>query len=144
MTKESDIMKTYESAYQSRTRRSTVKLFFWVAAWVASFAIATFGPKFLWDKAGAITWIACAVTILIGIGAILANRDQIRDQDEMLQRVSLEAYAVTLGAVIIVGCPYTILQGYKIVPAELGIPALMVVISVTLLTSLLIGLRRYR
>jgi hypothetical protein len=111
---------------------------------VAFFAIATCGPKFLWVKASPVTWVACAVTILFGIGAILANRDQIRDQDEMLQRISLEAYAVTLGAVIIVGCPYAILQGYKIVPAELGIPTLMVVISVTLLTSLLVGLRRYR
>ncbi len=137
-------MKTYESTYQSRTRRSTVNLFFWVAAWVACFAIATFGPKFIWDKGSSITWIACAVTLLVGIGAILANRNQIRDQDEMLQRVSLEAYAVTLGAVIIVGCPYTILQSYKIVPPELGIPALMVVISVTLLISMLIGVRRYR
>ena len=139
-------MKTSESPspYQARARRSTVRLFFWVALWVACFAIATFGPKFIWDKAIAITWIACAVTILIGIGAIVANRNQIRDQDEMLQRVSLEAYAVTLGAVIIIGCPYTILQGYKIVPAELGVPALMVVISVTLLTSMIVGLRRYR
>jgi hypothetical protein len=137
-------MKSSESAYESRTRRSTVKLFYWVALWVAFFAIATFGPRFLWDKASPVTWMACAVTILVGIGAILANRDQIRDQDEMLQRISLEAYAVTLGAVIIVGCPYAILQGYNIVPAELGIPTLMVVISVTLLTSLLVGLRRYR
>jgi hypothetical protein len=137
-------MNTSESPYQSRTRRSTLKLFLWVAIWAASFALATFGPKFIWDKAVPLTWIACAATILIGVGAILANRDQIRDQDEMLQRVSLEAYAITLGAVIIVGCPYTVLQGYKIVPAELGIPALMVVMSVTLVTSMLIGLRRYR
>ena len=139
-------MSTSESRspYQDRARRSTLKLFLWVAIWVASFALATFGPRFIWGHATPITWIACAVTILIGIGAILANRDQIRDQDEMLQRVSLEAYAITLGAVIIVGCPYAILQGYKIVPAEFGIPVLMVVISVTLLISLLAGLRRYR
>src|SRR5215468_2631299 len=127
-------MKTSESTYQSRTRRSTLTLFLWVAIWVASFAIATFGPRFIWDRAVPITWIACAVTILIGIGAIVANRNQIRDQDEMLQRVSLQAYAISLGAVIIVGCPYTILQQNKIVPAELGIPTLMVVMSVTLLT----------
>ncbi len=139
-------MKTSESPspYQSRARRSTLNLFLWVAIWVASFAIATFGPKLIWDKASPVTWLACAVTILIGIGAIVANRNQIRDQDEMLQRVSLEGYAITLGAVIIVGCPYTILQGNKLVPAEFGIPVLMVVVSVTLLISMLVGLRRYR
>jgi peptidoglycan/LPS O-acetylase OafA/YrhL len=139
-------MKTAEShgPYQSRARRSTLRLFLWVAIWVASFAIATFGPKFIWDKAAPMTWIACAVTILIGIGAIVANRNQIRDQDEMLQRISLEGYAITLGAVIIVGCPYSILQGYKLVPAELGIPVLMVVVSVTLLTSMIVGVKRYR
>ena len=139
-------MKTFESQspYQARIRRSTLNLFLWVGIWVASFAIATFGPKFIWDKAAPITWIGCAITILIGVVAILANRNQIRDQDEMLQRVSLEAYAVTLGAVIIVGCPYTILQQNKLVPAELGIPAVMVVMSVTLLISTLVGLRRRR
>jgi hypothetical protein len=139
-------MKAVDSAspYQARARRSTLKLFLWVATWVASFAVATFGPKFIWDQAVPVTWIACAVTILIGIGAIVANRNQIRDQDEMLQRVSLEAYAISLGAVIIVGCPYTVLQQNKIVPAEFGIPALMIVMSVTLLTSMLVGLRRYR
>jgi hypothetical protein len=133
-----------QSPYQTRAHRSTLKLFFWVAVWVASFAIATFGPRLLWDKAAPITWIACAVTILIGIVAIVANRNQIRAQDEMLQRVSLEAYSISLGAVIIVGCPYSILQQNKLVPAELGIPALMVVMSVTLLISMLVGLRRYR
>jgi hypothetical protein len=132
------------SPYQTRARRSTLRLFFWMAIWVASFAIATFGPRFLWDKATPITWIGCAVTILIGIVAIVANRNQIRDQDEMLQRVSLESYAVSLGAVIVVGCPYTILQQNKLVPAELGIPVLMVVMSVTLLISMLVGVRRYR
>jgi len=139
-------VKTFESPspYQARVRRSTLRLFLWVAIWVASFAIATFGPKFIWDKAIPITWIACAVTILIGIGAIVANRNQLRDQDEMLQRVSLEAYAITLGAMIIVGCPYTILQGNELVPAEFGIPVLMVVMSVTLLISTIVGLRRHR
>jgi hypothetical protein len=137
-------MKTPESTYQSRTRRSTLTLFKWVALWVASFLVATFGPIFIWDKAVPITWIACAVTILIGIGAILANRNQIRDLDEMLQRVTLEAFGITLGAVIIVGCPYTVLQANKLVPAEGGIPALMVLISITLLISMLVGMRRYR
>ncbi len=139
-------MKTIESSpgYPSRVRRSTLKLFLWVAIWVASFAIATFGPKFIWDKAIPMTWIACAVTILIGIGAIVANRNQLREQDEMLQRIALEAYAITLGAMIIVGCPYTILQTYKLVPAEGGIPALMVVMAITLGASMIIGLRRYR
>ena len=138
------MIKASDTPYQSRARRSTLNLFLWVAIWVASFAIATFGPKFIWDKAAPITWIACAVTILIGIGAIVANRNQIRDQDEMLQRVTLEAFAITVGAVIIVGCPYTILQANKLVPTELGIPTLMVVISVTYLTSMLVGLKRYR
>ncbi len=137
-------MKAPESPYQSRVTRSTHRLFLWVAIWVASFAMATFGPKFIWDKAIPITWIACAVTILIGIGAIVANRNQIRDQDEMLQRVSLGSYAITLGAVIIVGCPYAILQQNQLVPAAGGIPTLMVVISVTLAASMLVGLRRYR
>jgi hypothetical protein len=139
-------VKTLEtpSPYQDRARRSTLRLFFWVAIWVASFAIATFGPRFIWGKAAPITWIACAITIVIGIVAIVANRNQIRDQDEMLQRVSLEAYAITLGAVIIVGCAYATLQQNKLVPAELAIPALMVVMSVTLLISMLVGLRRYR
>ena len=137
-------MKTPESAYQSRARRSTVKLFAWVVIWVASFALLTFGPIFIWDRAAPITWIACAVTILTGIGAIVAHRDQIRDLDEMLQRVTLEAFGITLGAVIIVGCPYAVLQQNKLVPAGGGIVALMVVISITLLTSMLVGLRRLR
>ena len=137
-------MKTPDSAYESRTRRSTINLFRWVAVWAASFAVATFGSTFIWNKAAPITWIACAVTILIGIGAIIANRNQIRDQDEMLQRVTLEAFAITVGAVIIIGCPYTILQANNLVPAAGGIPALMIVICVTYLTSMLVGLRRYR
>jgi hypothetical protein len=137
-------MNVPQTAYQSRTRRSTLNLFKWVAIWVASFLVATFGPIFIWDKAASITWIGCAVTILIGIGAIAANRNQIRDLDEMLQRVTLEAFGITLGAVIIVGCPYTILQQNKLVPAAGGIPMLMVLISVTLLISMLVGMRRYR
>jgi hypothetical protein len=137
-------MKTSASVYESRARRSTLNLFLWVAIWVAAFALATFGPIFIWDRATPLTWIGCAVTILIGIGVIVANRKLIRDQDEMLQRVTLEACAITLGAVIFVGCPYTILQSNHLVPTAGGIPTLMVVISVTYLTSMLVGLKRYR
>lgn len=139
-------MKPLESphSYSSRARRSTLRLFLWTAIWAVSLAVFAFGPRFIWHKAEPITWIACGVSILFGIGGIIAHRNQIRDQDEMLQRVSLEAYALTLGAVIIVGCPYSILQSYKFVPAEGAIPLLMVVIAVTLGTSMVVGVSRYR
>jgi hypothetical protein len=139
-------MKPLDSpdSYSSRIRRSTLNLFRWTAIWGLSFAFFAFGPKFIWHNAAPITWIACGVSVLLGIGGIIAHRNQIRDQDEMQQRVSLEGYAVTLGAVIIVGCPYSILQGYKLVPAEGAIPVLMIVIAVTLFTSMLVGTRRYR
>ena len=52
---------------QERTRRITVKLFWWTAAWVVTLAIATFGPHFIWASR-TMTLGAIAINLAAGAG----------------------------------------------------------------------------
>ena len=78
---------------QERTRRITVKLFWWTAAWVVTLAIATFGPHFIWASR-TMTLGAIAINLAAGAGMILANKDHLQILDEMQRKIQLEAMAL--------------------------------------------------
>ena len=75
---------------------------------------------------------------------ILANKACLASLDEMHQRVLLDAMGITLGVFVILGIPYSLLEVYDIVAFEAEIAALYVVLSLTFLTSVKVGMRRYR
>ncbi|MEE1621187.1 hypothetical protein ACQ3I4_02705 [Zafaria sp. Z1313] len=57
-----------------RSNRAALRLAAWTLAWLASFAVARFGPASWWDpqEHAAASWTAVAANALIGAGWILA------------------------------------------------------------------------
>lgn len=136
------------SSFESRTRKGTRTLFYWTFAWVLSAALLALGPRFLWDRMVAVTLLAFGISVAIGVAFIFANRKHLQTLDELHQKVTLDAMAITLGVVFVVGVPYSLLDAYDIVGFDSGISipiaALYVLMSVTYMVSMVVGLRRYR
>lgn len=136
------------SRFQERTRQSTRALLYWTLAWVMSTALLAFGPRFLWDEMLAGTLVAFAISIAIGVGLIIANKKHLQMLDELHQKVTLDAMAITLGVVFVIGVPYSLLDAYGVVGFVSGIAVpiavLYVLMSVTYMVSMVVGLRRYR
>ena len=53
--------------------KATAGLALWTLAWVATLALARFGPSSLWDSQPAASWAAVAINLAVGIGWIVAH-----------------------------------------------------------------------
>jgi hypothetical protein len=114
-------------------------------AWVISVSVLAFGPKWIWGKdVRSITLAAAALNVLVGIKIIIIYNDSIKDYDELQKQITLEAMAIALGAVFVVGIPYQLISQYNIVPFEAELSHIYFVIALTFLASLYFLHRRYR
>ena len=95
-------------AWASRTTRNTLGLAAWTVAWVASVALAAFGPGNLWNDQPAPTLVAIAFTVLVGVGMLFANKRNLQALDELQRTIQLEAMAWSLGAGLVGGVAWTL------------------------------------
>jgi hypothetical protein len=132
------------TAWEQKTIKTTRRLGFWTLAWVLSMALATFGPRFVWDGNESLTILGIIVNMLIGLGMILANKHHLRSLDDLQQKVHLEAMALALGLAVVVGLAYSNLDIANVIDQDAEISHLVLLIGVTYLTSVVVGMRRYR
>ena len=130
--------------WQANVRTQTRKLGYWTLAWVLTMALATFGSKFLWESSVLVTVAAISLNLLIGIGMIMANRDQLRSLDEMQQKIHLEAMAITLGVGLVAGLAYSNLDISNVITFDAEIAHLVVLMSLTSLATLFTLNRKMR
>lgn len=133
-----------ENGYELRTRANVVRLFWWCGAWAATCMLVALGPRFLWNKVLAVTLLAVALNLCIGIGTILANKKYFDQLDELQRRVHLNSLAITVAVAMIAGIPYSVMAAYRVIPFHADISHLMVLMSLTYAACNLYGTRRYR
>jgi hypothetical protein len=136
--------QTQNRGWQAKVRTQTRKLGYWTLAWVLTMALATFGSKFLWESSVLVTVAAISLNLLIGIGMIMANRDQLRSLDEMQQKIHLEAMAITLGVGLVAGLAYSNLDISNVITFDAEIAHLVVLMSLTYLATLFTLNRKMR
>jgi len=124
-------------------QQQTLKLALWTWSWVATLAVATFGPKFIWDNHQLLTVLAISVNLTNGIMMIMANRNYFYNMDELQRRIHLESLAITLGLAVIVGLSFSLLDQTDIINFDAEIGFLVGFIGITYIISLLINRSRY-
>ena len=115
----------------------------WTWSWLATLAIATFGPKFIWDEHIGLTTFAIITNLVNGVLMILANRTLFNHYDELERKIHLESLALTLGLTVVVGLSYSLLDQTNIIPFDAEIGVLVGFIGVAHLITLLINRKRY-
>jgi len=136
--------KIESNNWHGKTRKSTIRLAKWTILWLLSVAIPAFGPTLFWGENNLINVLVILLNIGIGIGMIMANIQHIKLQDEMMQKVQLEAMGISLGVAIVGGIAYSMLDATNVIPFDAEIGGLVGLIGVTYLISLYINLRRYK
>lgn len=124
-------------------KKHLTTLGFWTGLWVITIAIATWGPKFVWDNRPPITTIAIATNCIIGILMIVANRKLFNHYDELERKIHLESLALTLGLAVIAGLTYSLLDRTNLIPLDAEIGILIGFIGVCYMVTLLINRKRY-
>ncbi len=135
---------TNSSDWEANTVRNTIRLGFWTFGWVATMAIATFGPKFLWDSNQSRTIAAILFNSAIGAGMILANTRHLEGLDEMHQKIQLDAMALSLGVGLILGLGYSNLDVANVIAFDAEISHLVILMGLTYLAGVIAGTRKYR
>ena len=127
-----------------KTRKKNLRrLAAWTWSWVATMAIATFGPKYIWDDHTLLTVLAVVVNLINGILMILANRNLFNDFDELERKIHLESMALTLGSAVVVGLSYTLLDTTNLIKHDAEISNLVLFIGVMYLICITVNTRRY-
>lgn len=127
-----------------KTRKKNLqRLAAWTWSWVATMAIATFGPKYIWDDHTLLTVLAVVVNLANGILMILANRSLFNDFDELERKIHLESMALTLGSAVVVGLSYTLLDTTNLIKHDAEISNLVLFIGVMYLICITVNTKRY-
>lgn len=124
-------------------KKRTLQLAFWTWTWVITLAMATFGPKILWAENNLLTALAIGINLANGIGMILANRKLFNHYDELERKIHLESMAFTLGASVVVGLSYSLIDQTNLINTDAEIGFLVMFIGITYLLALLINRKRY-
>ncbi|MCF7500570.1 hypothetical protein [Pseudoalteromonas sp. L1] len=124
--------------FKQRNKQNTLNLAKWTVAWLLTLAIASFGPHFLWQDQTVITVAAIVINILVGVMMILANKRQLQGMDELQQRIQLNAMGITLGASLVFGLAYSLLQSSGLVHFNEDISHLVLFMGMTYLVCILV------
>lgn len=116
----------------------------WTISWTLTMALATFGPKFIWENNTIATVFAVVINLAIGIGMILANRRLINDSDELEKKIQLESMGLTLGLAVVVGLSYSLLDITNLILVDAEISNLVLFIGVTYIISTVLNTKKYR
>lgn len=133
-------MKSMKLERNKRVRKLAV----WTWSWVATMAIATFGPAYIWDHHPFLTPFAITVNFANGILMILANRDLFNHFDELEKKIHLESLGITLGLAVVIGLSYSLLDTTDLIRQNAEIGFLVMFIGVTYMISVFINSRRYK
>ena len=136
--------KTRSNDWATSNKRNTVRLRYWTFAWVATMAVAAFGPKYVWDFTTLPTILALLANLAVGFGMILMNKQYLQGLDELHQKIFLDAGALTLGVGLVCGLSYELLEDVKLISFEPEISHLVVLMCLTFLVGMIFGHRRYQ
>ena len=137
-------LKAGSNNWTASGRKNTVRLGYWTGAWLVTMAVATFGPLVIWQPGQLLTILAILLNLGIGIGMIVANKQHLKGLDEMQQKIRLEAMALALGAGLVVGLSYSLLDVTNFMAADAEISHLVILMGLTYGAGIFAGRKRYR
>jgi hypothetical protein len=129
---------------KKKRKKNIYQLAVWTWSWVATMAIASFGPKYIWDDNAVLTALAISVNFANGILMIIANRKFVNNLDELERKIHLESMALTLGLAVVVGLSYSLLDTTNLIGFDAEISNLVLFFGITYLICITVNTRRYR
>lgn len=135
---------TEPSAWEKTIIKNTTHIAYWTLAWLASTALAAIGPSQIWSFDKTPTALAVLLNMAIGLGLVIAIFRHQKSLDDLGKKVFLDAAAITLGATLIIGTSYQMLQNIKLISSTPEVSHLILLMGITFMVSILVGNWRYR
>jgi hypothetical protein len=123
--------------------KATAGLVIWTLAWVATLALARFGPEYLWDSEPVGSWAAVVLNLAVGIGWIGAHARFLRGIDELQRKIMQDALAVTLGVGWVGGFAYVVADAAGLIAGDPNIALFPSLLAVVYMIAIVGGHLRY-
>jgi hypothetical protein len=131
-----------QTAGEQEAIKSLARLALWTLAWVATLALAKFGPEHLWDSEAA-SWAAVATNLAVGVGWIVAHARYLRGIDELQRKIMQDALAVTLGVGWVGGFAWVVADGADLIAHDANIAIFPALLGVVYMIATVAGHMRY-
>ena len=139
-----DKLKEDSNDFAKNIKKNHLGNFYWSAAWVATTALAAFGPRLIWNFATLPTILGVLINLGVGFGMIVMNKRNVRGWDELQQKIFLDAAAITLGVGLVCGISYELLEDIRLISFEPEISHLIILMALTFMAVIIAGHRKYR
>lgn len=137
-------METRTQDTNRQAGKNVMQLAIWTLAWLATLALARFGPDLLWGEQPVLSWIAIGLNVAVGIGWIVAHARYLRGVDELWRKIMLDAIAVALGVGLVGGFAVAAAEHAGVVGFDADIALLSVVMGIVYMVTIAVGALRYR
>lgn len=127
----------------SRDRRNQFRMAWWVLAWSAGWVGATYGIRNDWFTQDYLVWIVVAIIGCLGLAMLQAYRRYLREADEMLRKIEVDALAVALGVGMVGGVAYWLLQVAELVTYKDAFIVTILLVCISYSLTVIISHRRY-
>lgn len=124
--------------------KPNARLALWTLAWVATLALAKFGPSHLWDSREVASWVAVAINLAVGIGWIVAHARYLQEIDELQRKIMQDALAVTLGVGWVTGFAYIVANAADLIARDADLGVFTALLGVVYMIANVVGSIRYR
>jgi hypothetical protein len=124
--------------------KATGQLILWTLAWVATLALAKFGPIHLWDSQPVASWAAVALNVVVGVGWIFSHARYLRGIDELQRKINLDALAVTLGVGWVGAFAYVVADAADLITYDADIGVFAALLAFVYMIAIAVGQLRYR
>ena len=139
-----DKLKADSNDFSTNINKSSLHLLRWTVAWVATTALAAFGPRLIWDYATLPTILGVLINLGVGFGMILQTKRHVQALDELGQKIFLDAAAFTLGVGLVCGLSYELLEDIRLISSEPEIGHLIMLMALIFMVGMIAGHRKYR
>jgi hypothetical protein len=137
-------MQENSQSVDQQAMRNVVPTAIWTVVWLATVALARFGPEMLWASDPVLSWIAVALNVASGIGWIIVHARYLRRVDDLQRKILLDAMAVALGVGLVGGFAYAVADNAGLIAFDNSIAFVSVVMGVVYAVASVVGTLRYR
>ena len=137
-------MHESSQSVDQRAFRNVVPTAVWTVIWMATLALAKFGPDVFWDHQAVVSWIAVAINVVAGLGLIVTHARYLRKVDDLQRKILMDGMAVALGVGLVGGFAYSVANSADLITLDGSFSFISALMAVVYALATVVGTLRYR